>query len=118
MMLSPRPAVEARDQPVASTAAPSHRPNRLTDRGDGALAAINEMLDRMESVTRAGQLYLMAKIVAVLTAHPLAASDGPFIGRWLDDLRREIAKTAPDGTAFAVRARGLVSLIATARAEG
>jgi hypothetical protein len=115
MLLSSRLAPEVRDQPAASTTPPPHRP---TARGDRALGAIDEMLDRMESVTRAGQRFLMGKIVAVLTAHPMASSGGPFIGRWLDDLRREIDKTSPDGGAFAVRARALVSLMATAHAAG
>jgi hypothetical protein len=115
MMLSSRLAPEARDQPAASTTAAPHLP---TARGDRALGAIDEMLDRMESVTRAGQRFLMGKIVAVLTAHPMASSGGPFIERWLADLRREIDKTSPDGGAFALRARALVSLMATARAAG
>src|SRR5262245_34603133 len=78
-------------------------------RADGALAAIDEMLDRLETVTRAGQQHLMAKIVAVLTSHPVIAAGGPFIAERVEDLRREAGKAAPDGGAFARATRALFS---------
>jgi hypothetical protein len=80
-----------------------------TGRGDGALAAIDEMLDRLETVTHAGQQHLMAKIVAVLTAHPSITAGGPFVAARVEDLRREAGKAAPDGSAFASATRALFS---------
>ena len=90
-------------------------PRRPAGLGDGALGAIDDMLDRLESVTRAGQQYLMHKIVGVLDAHPVAASGGPFVARRLDDLRREAGKASPDGGAFALTARAMMTTLRAAR---
>ena len=77
----------------------------------GALSAVHEMLERLESVTDAGRQHLMIKIVTVLDAHPLAGAD-PCIRARVADLRREAAKVAPDGVSFANVARPLVGLLA------
>lgn len=78
-------------------------------RSDGALAAIDEMLDRLETVTHAGQQHLMAKIVAMLVSHPSIAGGGPFVAERVEDLRREAGRAAPDGSAFARATRALFS---------
>jgi hypothetical protein len=78
-------------------------------RGDGILAAIDEMLARLESVTNAGQRHLMQKIVSALVAHPLAASAGAFVIASFEDLRREVSKAAPDGGAFERATRTLIA---------
>jgi hypothetical protein len=92
----------ARVSPTALTAA---APAGL----DGALAAIDEMLDRLETVTHAGQQHLMAKIVSVLTAHPVIASGGPVAAARIERLRQESQKTAPDFSSFARATRALLS---------
>jgi hypothetical protein len=79
--------------------------------GAGALEAVHEMLERLESVTDAGRQHLMLKIVTVLDAHPMAGAD-PCIRARVADLRREAGKAAPDGVSFANVARPLVSLLA------
>jgi hypothetical protein len=89
-------------------AATTGRPT-VTSPRDRALTAIDDMLDRLETVTRAGQQHLMVKIVEVLTTHPLITAAGPFVTTRLDDLRREASKAAPDGGAFAHATRALLS---------
>jgi len=98
-------------------ASESALPQRLErpDHNLAALAAINEMLERLETVTRAGQRHLMNKILAVLTSHPLITAAGPFIADRVDDLRREAEKAAPDGGAFT---RATRALFTTARILG
>jgi hypothetical protein len=71
---------------------------------DHVLDAVGEMLERLESVTRAGQQHLMIKIVAALDQHPHA------LGR-LDDLRREAGKASPDGPAFVRAAERLLTVL-------
>jgi hypothetical protein len=78
---------------------------RLHSVPDHVLDAVGEMLERLESVTRAGQQHLMVKIVAALDQHPRA------LGR-LDVLRREAAKTVPDGPTFARAAEHLLGALA------
>ena len=60
---------------------------------------VRQVLERLETVTRAGQRHLMNKIVAVLTSHPLIAAAGPFVAARVDDLRRDAEEAAPDGGA-------------------
>jgi len=98
-MASPTPQVRT----PADTRPPQAR------RADGALAAIDEMLDRLETVTHAGQRHLMSKIVAVLLAHPAIAAGDPLVAARVEDLRREARKSAPDGGAFARATRALFS---------
>jgi hypothetical protein len=74
---------------------------------------IDEMLGRLESVTMAGQLHLMNKILAALGMHPMSKTGGPTVTSRLDDLRNETAKALPDGSAFAYTARVLMTTIAT-----
>jgi len=95
--------------PTTLVLGPAETRTSHAGRGDGALAAIDEMLDRLETVTHAGQQHLMAKIVAVLTSHPVIAAGGPFIAERVEDLRREAGKAAPDGGAFARATRALFS---------
>src|SRR5215831_4908121 len=73
------------------------------------IEAIHEMLERLETVTRAGQQHIMAKIVAMLVAHPAIAAGGPVVAACIEDLRREARKAAPDGGAFARATRALFS---------
>jgi hypothetical protein len=95
--------------PISLSPVPSDAGHRHPGRADGALAAIDEMLDRLETVTHAGRQHLMTKIVSVLTSHPVIASGGPFIAERVEDLRREAGKAAPDGYAFARATRALFS---------
>jgi len=74
------------------------------------LGAVGEMLERLDSVTDAGRRHLMAKIVTVLSAHPLASAD-PGVGARVADLRREADKPAPDGPWFVGVARPILSLL-------
>jgi hypothetical protein len=78
---------------------------------EGTLAAIHDMLERLESVTDAGRQHLMSKIVAVLAAHPRAAD--PPVAASVENLRREARKAVPDGSTF-VRLAGplVVTLVA------
>jgi hypothetical protein len=82
---------------------------------DQILAAVSEMLERLETVTRAGQQHLMVKILGALNAHPYVLAAGPnsrSIGRQLDDLKREAEKTSPDAPTFVRVAQRLLTLIA------
>jgi hypothetical protein len=76
-----------------------------------ALSALDEMLERLESVTDAGRRHLMSKILTVLTAHPLASA--PCFVALFEDMRREALKPAPDGRVFARAARPLVATLET-----
>ena len=79
--------------------------------GNGrTLGAVNEMLERLDTVTDAGRQHLMSKIVAVLSAHPLASAD-PCVRAQVADLRREAGKPAPDGASFAGVARPLLAAL-------
>jgi hypothetical protein len=75
------------------------------------LAAIDDMLGRLDTVTRAGQQHLMTKIILALSAHPLVASRHQ-AARRLAELRREATKSAPDDRAFTLATRALVASIA------
>jgi hypothetical protein len=92
----------------------------LTLRGtagdDSTLVVLDEMLDLLKSVTRAGERHMMGKIVRVLCGHPRASAGGPFIAHRLEDLRREAGKAAPDGDVFGRIARAVLATISTARA--
>jgi hypothetical protein len=92
----------------------------LTLRGtagdDSTLILLDEMLDLLKSVTRAGERHMMGKIVMVLCGHSWATAGGPFVAHRLEDLRREAGKAAPDGDAFGRIARAVLATISTARA--
>ena len=91
-------------------------PLRGTAGDDSTLIVLDEMLDLLKSVTRAGERHMMGKIVRVLCGHPRATAGGPFIARRLEDLRREAGKAAPDGDVFGRIARAVLATISTARA--
>jgi hypothetical protein len=83
---------------------------------DSTIMVLDEMLDLLESLTNAGQRYMMEKILTVLGAHPGAMAGGSFVARRLEDLRREAGKAAPDGDAFGHTARAVLATISPARA--
>ena len=85
-------------------------------RDDATLLVLDEMVEILKSLTRAGQRYMMEKIVAVLCVHPGALAAGPFVARRLEDLRREGGKAAPDGDAFGHAARAVLATISADRA--
>lgn len=80
---------------------------------DGTLATIDEMIERLETVTDAGRQHLMSKIVSGLVSHPAAAT-APVVAARVEVLRREAERAAPDGNAFTRIARPLVALLAAA----
>jgi hypothetical protein len=89
---------------------------RLAGRGVAALAVIAEMLERLESVTRAGQQHLMGKIVTVLSVQPPTQADESIVAHRLAELRQESGKVAPDGQAFTLIARALLATLGAPRA--
>jgi hypothetical protein len=98
--------------PPPEQAAPSSKPG--PSHRDATLAAIDEMMERLETVTDAGRQHLMSKIVSVLVSHPLAAG-APILAARVEVLRKEARRASPDGGAFTSVARPLVALLAAAK---
>jgi hypothetical protein len=86
----------------------------------GQLGVIQEMLGALESSTTAGQLYVMAKVIAGLEREIsrwsalLAESQRRIIARWLEDLARLASWCAPDVGAFIARANLVLGTLADA----
>jgi hypothetical protein len=76
---------------------------------ESALIVVEEMLERLETVTLAGRQHLMGKIVTVLAAQTPPAIARALVTRRVDELRREAAKVVPDGRAFSRAARAVVA---------
>jgi hypothetical protein len=95
--------------PRDSDSAPAAIPASVAD---SALLAIDEMLERLATVTNAGRQHLMEKIVNLMVRHPSVTAGAPFLASRIEDLRRQARKAAPDGDAFASATR---TLLATAR---
>jgi hypothetical protein len=76
---------------------------------DGALLAIDEMLERFDTVTHAGRQHLMQKIVSLLVQHPSVTAEGSFLASHVDELRLQAGKAAPDADAFASATRRLLA---------
>jgi hypothetical protein len=82
------------------------------------LAVVADLLGDLDTVTVAGQLFTMGKVVGLLRLEVDAAEDGlselqrRAIRRAIDDLGREETRLLPDADAFVSRARMITDTLA------
>ncbi len=81
------------------------------------VATIRQMLATLETVTNAGQIHLMNKLLAIIGDHVERAlgrggprNDG-MLREQLTLLKREADRSAPSTPAFVNRAEGLIALV-------